>query len=41
MSEYAMMVVITAVGILIMAQALHKTKAKMLSLPYSTENMKY
>lgn len=36
-----MVVVITAVGIVIMAQALYKTKAKMQSLPYSTENAKY
>lgn len=41
MPGYVMVVVITAVGILIMARALHKTEAKMQSLPYGTENAKY
>lgn len=41
MSRYAVVLVISAVAILIMAQVLHKTKAKMQSLPCSTENAKY
>lgn len=41
MSGYAVVVVTAAVGALIMAQALQKTKAKMLSSPHSTENANY
>lgn len=39
MSGCAILVAIPAVGI--MAQELHKTRAKMQSLPYSTKNEKY
>lgn len=41
MSGCAILVAIPAVGILIMAQELHKTRAKMQSLPYSAKNEKY
>lgn len=41
MSGYAVVVVTAAVGALIMAQALQKTKAKMQTSPYSRENAKY
>lgn len=41
MSGYAVVVVTAAVGALIMAQALQKTKAKMLSSPHITENANY
>lgn len=41
MSGCAMLVVLLAVRILIMAQELRKTRKKMQSLPYNTENAKY
>lgn len=41
MSGYEMVIVITAVGILILALSVHKNETKMQLLPYSTENAKY